>query len=96
MFTCITFTIFYLAQIELQEESWDSNDGKHEEVRDEEGASTVFETQIGEAPDIAEPHSVAETREQEVQLPSPVSSLRVLILLELEFVPRLALPLQQK
>ena len=96
MFTCITFTIFYLAQIELQEESWDSNDGKHEEVRDEEGASTVFETQIGEPPDIAEPHSVAETREQEVQLPSPVSSLRVLILLELEFVPRLALPLQQK
>ena len=47
-------------------------------------------------PDVTQTDSVAETREQEVQLPSPVSSLRVLILLELELVPRLALPLQQK
>ena len=69
-------------------------DGQHDEVRDEEGASAVFETQIGETPNIAESNGVAKTGEQEVELPSPVSSLGVLILLELELVPGLALLLQ--
>ena len=51
--------------------------------------------EVGEPPNIAEAHGVAKTGEQEVELPGPVSSLGVLILLELQLVPGLALPLQQ-
>ena len=47
-------------------------------------------------PDIAQTNSVAKTREQEVKLACPVAPLRVLILLELKLVPRLALALDKE
>ena len=69
-----------MANVELEEEGGESDDGEHEEVGDQEGASTVLEAQIGEPPDVAETNSISETGQKEVQLPRPIPPLYVLIL----------------
>ena len=65
-----------LADAELEEEGGEVDDGEHEEVGDQEGATPVLETQVGEPPDVPEADSVAEAGEKEVQLPRPVPPLR--------------------
>ena len=72
-----------LANLQLQEEGGDANDGQHEEVGDKKGPSTILEAQVWKPPHITQPHSISKTRQQEVQLPCPVSTLRVFILLKL-------------
>jgi len=61
-----------LAQRELEEEEGDAADGQHEEVGHEEGASSVGVGPVGETPDIAQAHTVANAGQQEIQLACPV------------------------
>lgn len=43
--------------------------------------SSVLEAEVGEPPDIAEPHSVGDTREDEVPLAGPGAALLLLLFL---------------
>ena len=71
-----------LAKGQFQEKQGNPDKRQHDDVGDEEGAAAVTVAEVGESPDIPEPHSVTQARQQEVQLPRPVPAFLVLVFTE--------------
>ena len=60
-----------LPDAQLQEEERHADDHQHDRVRHEEGATAVLVAQVGEAPEVAQPDCVADTRYQELEWTTP-------------------------
>lgn len=60
-----------LPDAQLQEEERHADDHQHDRVRHEEGATAVLVAQVREAPEVAQPHSIADTCCQELEWATP-------------------------
>lgn len=66
----------HLSHSQLHEEHWNASKNKREEVRNEEGSSSILVAEVREPPDIAQTDSETDYGEDEVQLAPPGTSLR--------------------
>merc|ERR1719461_711372 len=59
--------------------SMESDAKEHDCVWYQEGASPMFETQIGKPPNITQTHCISKAREEKVEFSGPVSSFGILV-----------------
>ena len=75
--------------MQLHQERWYANDHQHEEIRNEEGPSTILEAKIWEPPDISQSYSIAQAGEKELHFPTPTTSFHRVRLIHLDTVEAL-------
>lgn len=68
-----------LPKTHLHKEQRHADYSQHEDEGDEEGTPSVPVTQVGEAPDVPQPHGVSQHGQHEVHPPAPVAPLLVLV-----------------
>ena len=74
-----------LAQDELHVEEREGAQGEHEDVRDEEGSTSILVTQVREPPDVSEVYSEPDDAQEKVQIAAPGLSFSILSLVDIVF-----------